>query len=68
MLDEDCPIINPVGIGVLIWSFRPAEAFWLDYLHYSLFVAAMDSVNLGDVLSPNAWANVVVSSVAALLA
>ena len=67
-MDEDCPIINPVGIVVLIWSFRPAEAFWLDYLHYALFVAAKDSFNLGEVLSPNAWATVVVSSVAALLA
>ncbi|KAG6735332.1 hypothetical protein POTOM_062105 [Populus tomentosa] len=61
VLDEDCPIINPVGIVVLIWSFRPAEAFWLDYLHYALFVAAKDSFNLGEVLSPNAWATVFIS-------
>ncbi|KAG6766599.1 hypothetical protein POTOM_030688 [Populus tomentosa] len=39
-----------------------------DYPHYALYVDVMDSINLGEVLSPNAWTTDVVSSIAALLA
>jgi hypothetical protein len=39
-----------------------------DCSHYALYVDAMDSISLGEALSPTAWATDVVSSVAALLA
>ena len=53
-----------------------AGLFWLLFLgscgvcfhHGSLYVDAMDSISLGEALSLNAWATVVVLSVAALLA
>ncbi|KAG6737005.1 hypothetical protein POTOM_060039 [Populus tomentosa] len=65
VLDGGCPSLNKVDIVVLnlvgsalaaiLWD--PAETI---PTMLSLF-AAMDSVNLGEVLSPNAWATAVVS-------
>ncbi|KAJ6912004.1 hypothetical protein NC652_022323 [Populus alba x Populus x berolinensis] len=45
-----------------IWvRFSPQMLGLLILPHYALFVAAMDSVNLGEVLSPNAWATTFIS-------
>nr|TKR91005.1 pleiotropic drug resistance protein 3-like [Populus alba] len=39
-----------------------------DYPRYAIYVDTMDSINLGEALSPNSWATVVAFSIAALRA
>ena len=50
-------------------GFRAAGA-WSGRIcpHYALYVDDMDSINLGEVLSPNAWTTNVGSFIATLLA